>query len=183
MRRSLPRWIAVTIAACASVLPALAARAAPPTVPSKPFVRVTEAKRDAQLAVAGDDHETIIEVRSESGIGRATLERTGPRWPESLILRLHLKGLESLSLVRDEVRLEWSVPSSGEPQSRATRRTPEGVEQSIDSTHPDFASIRIVGAARQIPLKQGYFELRVPRKLLDGSPPTLRIQWIDFYRG
>ncbi|MFO0816461.1 MAG: hypothetical protein U1A77_00885 [Pirellulales bacterium] len=158
-------------------------RAAPPNDSTPARIRIADAKRDARLMVAGDARETTIEVRSESGIGRATLELTGPAWPESLTLRLHLQGLESLSLASDSIQLEWSVPSSGEPHSRVTRRLPSGAEQTIDSTDPYFAAVRLVGEERQIPLKQGYFELRIPRKLLEGSARSLRIQWIDFYRG
>jgi hypothetical protein len=182
-RRDLLAWIAAASAAYTTWEFQETGQAAPPIHSPSPRVRIADVKRDASLMVVGNDRETIVDVRSESGIGRATLERTGPAWPESLILRLHLQGLESLSLASDSIQLEWSVPSSGEPKSRATRRLLSGAEQPLDSTDPYFAAVRLVGEARQIPLKRGYFELRIPRKLLEGSVRSLRIQWIDFYRG
>jgi len=34
-----------------------------------------------------------------------------------------------------------------------------------------------------LPGKGGYFEIRLPKALLDGQPKSLELGWIDFYRG
>ncbi len=37
--------------------------------------------------------------------------------------------------------------------------------------------------AKTIPLEGGYFEMTLPKALLDGLSEPLSVQWIDFYRG
>ena len=48
------------------------------------------------VAVTVGADTTIFTVTSPSGIGSASIGRTGPAWPASVILRLDLKGLEEI---------------------------------------------------------------------------------------
>ncbi len=56
---------------------------------------VTTRKADDTVAVGGDRERTTFDVRSPSGISRAVIGRTGAAWPKSVVVRLHLKGLEN----------------------------------------------------------------------------------------
>jgi hypothetical protein len=35
---------------------------------------------------------------------------------------------------------------------------------------------------KTIPLKEGYFEIELPRKFFEGNPKSFKVEWIDFYR-
>jgi hypothetical protein len=36
--------------------------------------------------------------------------------------------------------------------------------------------------AKELPLKDGYFEMTLPRALFESNPKSIRLNWIDFYR-
>jgi len=75
--------------------------------------------RDNSLRLASDtirSDKTILTVASGSGIGGATVELKADRWPEELILRVRLHGLESLTISTGEVKLAASVLSHGDYQ-------------------------------------------------------------------
>ena len=46
--------------------------------------------------------------------------------------------------------------------------------------------IRMVGGdgkpAKVIPLKDGYFEMALPRAFFEGQPKSISLNWIDFFR-
>ena len=56
----------------------------------------------------------------------------------------------------------------------------------LDVKSPFWTEIRIVVGdgkpARELPLKEGYFEATVPRAFFEGNPKTITVGWIDFYR-
>ena len=89
------------------VLPACAQR------PGAPMV--LEQSADARLLVVELPDTVRVEVHSPKGIGRATLRRSGSRWPGHLVLRLHLKGLEGLELVAGSDTVRKSEPTSAGP--------------------------------------------------------------------
>jgi len=62
-----------------------------------------------------------------------------------------------------------------------------GGEISISPASPMWMDIQIVspnGTSVELPLKQGYFEARVPNALMESveSSGSFEINWIDFYR-
>jgi hypothetical protein len=46
--------------------------------------------------------------------------------------------------------------------------------------------IRMIGsdgkAAKIIPLKDGDFEIQLPKAFFEGNPKSIMVNWIDFYR-
>jgi hypothetical protein len=46
--------------------------------------------------------------------------------------------------------------------------------------------VRIVGGdgkpAKELPLRDGHFEVALPRALFEGNPKSVTLNWIDFYR-
>ena len=36
---------------------------------------------------------------------------------------------------------------------------------------------------KKIPLKDGYFELSLPKKLFEKNPKAIKLEWVDFFRG
>jgi hypothetical protein len=58
--------------------------------------------------------------------------------------------------------------------------------RSLDEKSPLWTDIRIVGGdgkpAKKLPLKNGDFELTLPRAFFEGNPKAITVNWIDFYR-
>jgi hypothetical protein len=128
-----------------------------------------------------DGDQTIIDITSEFGIDKATIRRKLDAWPMSIVVRLHLGGLESFKAGRDDVAVEWSVSGTGDNSSIVSLR--RGKEElALDEKSPYHTNGRIVGGNGKIPLKDGYFEVPLPAKLFEGNPEELTLQWIDFYR-
>jgi hypothetical protein len=151
-----------------------------------PTFNVKTRKMDDTVQAHGDGSKVIFLVKSRSGIGSATIERVEKTWPEAVALKLHLKGLESLVLSSGKVKLSVSVSSQGEkPRVRLGKDDKE--DEPLDQKNPLWMEVRILGSdgtpAQKLPLKDGWFEMTLPKALLDGNPPSLSVQWIDFYRG
>ena len=70
---------------------------------------VTTRKAEDTVAVGGDRERTTFDVRSPSGIGRAVIGRTGDPWPKGVVVRLHLKGLEHLTVSAGTVAVGAAV--------------------------------------------------------------------------
>src|SRR5271156_6698632 len=69
------------------------------------------------VVVSTEADRTIFAITSPSGIGGAAVERRGGSWPKQLVLRVHLRGLESLRITAGDLTLSVSVAShSGNPR-------------------------------------------------------------------
>jgi hypothetical protein len=59
-------------------------------------------------------------------------------------------------------------------------------EVPIDRSSPFWTEVRILDdrghPAKEIPLKDGVFEVILPHALFSSNPPTITLDWIDFYR-
>lgn len=51
---------------------------------------------------------------------------------------------------------------------------------------PFWMDFRIVGGdgrpAQELPLKDGYFEMTLPKAFFEANPKSITLNWIDFYR-
>ncbi|MCE9605347.1 MAG: hypothetical protein K8U03_10650 [Planctomycetia bacterium] len=144
-------------------------------------------KRDSDtVTVAVEKDRTVFSVRSPVGIGQAIIERTDEKWPACVVLRLHLKGLESFQVTNGKVALEASVSSQADrPEPRLWK---DGREDApLDRRSPLWMEIRMVGGdgkpAKGVPLNDGYFELPLPAAFFAQNPNSITLKWIDFYRG
>lgn len=148
-----------------------------------PKFKVTTKRDTDTVDVRADKDKTVFNVKSPFGISHAVIERTGEKWPDAVVLRLHLKGLENFSVTNDKVKLEASV--SG--QNGKVRVWKDGKEDApLDAKSPYWMEIRMVGGdgkpAKAIPLKDGYFEMVLPKAFFEGNPKSIIVNWIDFYR-
>ena len=150
-----------------------------------PEYRITLRKPDDRLTVSVEQQRTVLTITSPSGIGGATVERTGPQWPQPLIVRLRLSGLESCTVSNGRITLQAAVTSHGD-HARRLHVIEAGKEKPIGQGSPYWTEIKLVGAggkpAGKIPLKDGYFEMELPKALLQEQPKSLNFGWIDFYR-
>jgi hypothetical protein len=137
------------------------------------------------VEVQVEKDRTVFSVKSPFGISQAVIERTDNKWPEAVVLRLHLKGLSSFRASNGEVTLNAAV--SIQDGKLKVRMWKDGKEEALlDEKSSFWMEIRMVGGdgypAREVPLKDGYFEMKLPKEFFEGSPKSITVKWIDFYR-
>ena len=148
----------------------------------RPF-RITTKRDDDRVEAKVDEGKAHVSVRSPFGISQAVIERSGKHWPEIVTLRLHLKGLENLKVTNGKDTVEAAV-SSQHGKVRLWMNCKE--DSPLDAKSPYWMEIRIVRKdgkpVKTIPLKNGYFEMQLPKALFEGNPRSISVRWIDFYR-
>lgn len=167
----------INIAAWIVVLMATLARFA-----DEPF-KITTKRSDDRVEVKSLDDKTLFVIRSPFGISNATIERTTEHWPDKVVIHMRLKGLENFKLSTDKLKLEASVSS----QNGDVRLWKDGKEDTpFDSKSPYWMEIRILDSdgepTKAIPLKDGSFEMQIPKKFFGGNPKSFKVEWVDFYR-
>jgi hypothetical protein len=147
--------------------------------------KVTTKRKDDRVEVKAEKDRTVFAVKSPFGISQAVIERQEDTWPQAVVLRLHLKGLESFRASNGKATLDAAVAiQEGMVKLRLWK---DGKEDApLDEKSPLWMDIRIVGGdgkpARELPLKDGYFEVALPTALFEGNPKAITLTWIDFYR-
>jgi hypothetical protein len=152
--------------------------------PTTKFKFTTKRKDDA-VEVRAEKDRTVFSVKSPFGISQAVIERTDDKWAGAVVLRLHLKGLESFRASNGTVTLDAAV-SIDEGKAKV-RLWKDGKEDApLDEKSPFWMDVRILTRdgkpARELPLKDGYFEMTLPRAFFEGNPKAITLNWIDFYR-
>jgi hypothetical protein len=147
--------------------------------------KITTRRADDAVAVRAEKDRAVVAVQSPFGISQAVVERLGDTWPETLVLRLHLKGLERFRASNGKVTLDAAVLIQ-EGRSRV-RIWKDGKEDALlDENSLFWMDIRIIGSdgrpAQVLPLKDGYFEMKLPSAFFEGNPKSITLNWIDFYR-
>ena len=137
---------------------------------------VSRTKSEVTLTVKGDSIDLFVD--KAEGIDSLTLTRKQMKWPESITVRLAVSGLEDLTLSSGGKSISGAVTGS----KIFTMKTGNQEEIRIDETSDDWPDVSIRSSAKTIPIKDGYFEIRIPSTLLSDDDPQLRVSWIDFYR-
>ena len=150
-----------------------------------PTFKVTTKRDTDKVDVKFEKDQTVFSVHSPFGISQAVIERTQEKWSEGVVLRLHLNGLENFRASNGQVTLDAAVSSSDDRQR--VRLWKDGKEDSpLDSKSPHWMAIRMVGGdgkpAKGIPLKDGFFEMQLPKVFFEDNPKSITVNWIDFYR-
>jgi hypothetical protein len=145
--------------------------------------RVSTQRADDCIQIRRENGCVIWDIRSPFGIGRATIERVAPQWPKSVRLRLHLRGLEGFRVSSGNITLAGAVSSSHGAQTSMRLLRDDKDEKPLVPDSPYWTEIRIQGKNPKIPLQDGYFEVLLPAAFFEGNPSSIRLQWIDFYRG
>jgi hypothetical protein len=147
--------------------------------------KVTTKRKDDAVEVKTEKDRAVVVVRSPFGISHAVVERLQDDWPKTVTVRLHLKGLENFRAANGKTTLHAAAGvQGGKPTVRVWK---DGNENALlDEKSPLWLDIRILGEdgkpARDIPLKNGYFEVTLPRAFLADNPKSITLTWIDFYR-
>ena len=163
----------------------LAAAAVTAAADDPPPFKVTTKRADDKVGVKAEKDKAIFSVHSPFGIGHAVIERGGEKWPDAVVLRLQIKGLENFKVTNGHVKLEGSASlQDGKPVVRLWK---DGKEDApLDAKSPYWIDVRILDGdgkqAKEIPLKGGCFEMPLPKALFEGNPKSITVDWIDFYR-
>jgi hypothetical protein len=146
----------------------------------------TTTKRDTdRVEVKVEKETTVVSIHSPFGISQAVIERTEATWPAAVVLRLHLKGLESFRASNGTVTLDAAISSAAE--TPAVRLWLDGKEHApLESSSRFWMKVRLIAAdgkpAKKIPLSDGYIELPLPAAFFEKNPKSVTLSWIDFYR-
>jgi hypothetical protein len=147
----------------------------------EPPFKITTKHDNDKVEVNVENDKAVISVCSPFGISQAVIERSNKRWPDTVILRLHLKGLENFKVTNGKITLEAAVSSQN------SRQWKDGKEDSpLEPKSPCWMEIRAVGMdgkpATIIPLTDGYFEIQLPKAFFEDNSKSITVNWIDFYR-
>ncbi len=131
-----------------------------PSEPIPATLEVSYSNRQAnEVTVSSSSFNTLIDISSEFGRGNAAIKLKDGEWPESLTIRLHLRGLEGF------------VVSNG----ITTIEKHQLDVQAYDQNMSPFSQEYLMSEA-------GYYEIRLPRSLFAEGVTDIQIQWVDFYR-
>ena len=150
-----------------------------------PPYKIATKRDNDKVDVKAEKDKVTFSVHSPFGISNAVIERAGEKWPDAVVLKLHLKGLENFKVTNGKVKLEGSASlQDGKPLVRLWK---DGKEDTpLDTKSPYWIEVRILGGdgkqATELPLKGGYFEMPLPKAMFEGNPKTITVNWIDFYR-
>src|SRR5262249_2856738 len=147
--------------------------------------KITTKRKDDTVEVRANKVKALFILRSPFGISQAVIERVGDKWPNAVVLRLHLKGLENFRASNGKVTIHAAAAiQEGKQKVRIWKNGKE--DAPLDEKSPFWTDIRILGGdgkpAKELPLKDGYFEVALPRAFFEGNPRSITANWIDFYR-
>lgn len=137
------------------------------------MITVRTRKPEDRFELATHAGGETLTIRSPSGIGGVDLERAGDRWPDRLVVRLRLKGLESIKLSNGTARVSGSTSAQGEASPRFSLVRNDQDAQPIDKSSPYFVVIRAI---------DGGFEFDLPEAFFGSNPNRVTVEWVDFYR-
>ncbi len=122
------------------------------------------------------DGRAIIDVTSERGIGGLQARLLSGEWPDEVIVRLHLKGLERLEIGYDQYLVASGVSSTSQPAPLPTVYAIDDTNQAtvvVDAGADFYPTIDVIpeeGSQASIPLQNGYFEISLPPNFFVGRP-------------
>jgi len=154
---------------------------------SKPedLFKITMKRSDDKVEVKNDKDRVVVDVQSPFGISQAVIERKTDKWPDNILVRLHLTGLEHFTVETEKTKLDGSVGVKG--GKTTIRLWKDGKEDTpLDAKSPLWLDIHVLASdgnpAQALPVPGGTFELPLPKALFENNPKTLTVKWIDFYR-
>ncbi len=146
-----------------------------------PGFEASAGRDDTRVELLVEDDTLVVGITSRFGIDRITITRLDDKWPAAMLVRMHLKGLESFRATAGKSVLAVSV-SSTTPQRTILSLSSNGQELEVRKNTPTATAVRIVGEVKAIPLQNGHFMVWLPVILFENNPEEIRLEWIDFYR-
>jgi len=132
-----------------------------------------------RVVLIADNGQLTADVWSETGIGGASVSLTAGEMPQSILFRLHLRGLEQMTFAYNDTVVSLSVPSGGD---RAVLQgvTVDGDEMPVTPQSPHWMDVTRVESEAGV--AGGDFQVTAPQAFFAAAATEFRITWIDFYR-
>lgn len=130
------------------------------------------ADKDNQLSFSHHESTTIIEVRSPGGIGQADVSLASGDFPQEIVLRLYLSGLEGFRLTYGGTTVSASASGTSAAVSQSLLE-PGGGQVTLTPASPLWMDIRP---------GDEFIEITLPGALTREKPESFSFQWVDFYR-
>ncbi len=144
---------------------------------NNPAIEITFNREEGSSAsVTWDDSRVTLDVADPWGINGLNARLTEGEWPEEVVIRLRLRGLESLEILYGDYTIATGVSSTDDPAPPLilTVTDEQGQTQSASpSADVYYPNIR--------PTADG-FEITLPPHFHNDSYPSFSLRWIDFYR-
>jgi hypothetical protein len=136
-------------------------------LPDPPF-KVELKKAEDAATVMSTHASTVLTITSQSGIGCATLVRIGDEWPAQLMIRLTIRGLESLRMENGILYFRTSL--------KRPKRTPYWrVGKNTTAVPEGMLEITLLKTKETV-------DILVPGELMADTPEEIHLEWIDFFR-
>lgn len=139
----------------------------------------------SMISVESTPNRCCIRIDCQRGIGAATVECPDNAWPDVVVIRIYLRGLESFSISSEQGKLISSVLSHGDHQQLQHLSRAGSDAAAVSPGDAAWMPIRMFDATgkeiRRLPEANGFFELTVPKPLI-ASSRRIDLSWIDFYR-
>ena len=119
--------------------------------------------REVRVTLIGDT--VVFNVTDRFGIGSAPVRLLEGAWPQKVLVRYHLGGLEGASATVDGKLL---LDSRKDPRGALGVRMLDKKGRPLEGKY--------------LLKKEGYYEARIPPKALSGGARELKLTWVDFYR-
>lgn len=118
----------------------------------------------------------IVEIRRPRGIGQAEFTLPAGIRPDKTVFRLHLRGLEGLSVAHGGSSVQVSVSSHGDLAIREWR------EDELPLAEKDRIPVSPVSASGDAPCipLDGWFDIGLPASCTGDC--VVSLSWVDFYR-
>ena len=114
----------------------------------------------------------LIEITSPTGIGSTRIEKLSGLWPPQIVMRLHVKGLESFKFRYNTTIINVSVSSHG--------------DNAVTEEYQQQGKVGVVSAGDPywiaVTHGDGYFDLTAPADFHKSGASQFTIEWVDFYR-
>jgi len=115
-----------------------------------------------KIKIIKKPNSVVFEVRDQFGIGKGSLISKNRKWPDKVILRFYLSGLEGLT-----AKIKGKTFQKEDLKIRM-----------LDSKGNSLKGRYLLKGSKKIP---GYFEIELPQSKLMGAR-QIDLLWVDFYR-
>ena len=134
--------------------------------------RAVPLKGDPRITFSTTNDTLLIDITSPTGIGSTAIEKTAGQWPGTVVMRLHVKGLEKFEFKYGNSSIDLAVSSQSDQAVHEVLTQP-GKMGAVSPGDPYWIAFT--------PGK-GYFDLQAPADFFKSGENKFTIEWIDFYR-
>ena len=136
-------------------------------------------RESASIKVNAGQEAVIFEVSDQSGIGSGSIHLRNGRWPEKVVLRVLLSGLEGF-----EIKVGGKTFSGAYHGEDAPRRDNCLPVRMLDTGGRPLSGRYLIESDKSgvTNRREGYYEIEVPQALLNSEARAIELSWVDFYR-